>query len=425
MKQTSQTNIRRGDTESPTIKVTKAVTFGYIPTPLTVNLLETFRLMVNEAISICLKEDIQGRLRLRTRIYEGFKAEYGVVAGFPYSVAEVAWSIVKKHRKWNRIPVAKRLMMKMEAQKYSINHLVISLPFKKGTRVVIPLICGEYQQSYLTNQELRRGSVTITEEKIIVAFSAQLPRRVPTSRIGIDLNEKSAVCSDGSKYDLSEVARVHTEYGLRRAHFHRIHPRDRRLMHSYASSLREKERVRQVLHRDAKKIVQEAKTKNQSLVLERLGGVRYAHKKGNGESKKKRARVALWPFGLLQSYISYKAAWNGVRVEFVSAAWTSKICHNCRRVNGNLKVFERSWQCPSCGCQLDRDLNAAINIERRGKVACLDKARPGAQGRHEAMRRNEPVVALARRAEVLKPTIPLTSEVGRAARPDSDTAAIA
>jgi transposase len=37
---------------------------------------------------------------------------------------------------------------------------------------------------------------------------------------------------------------------------------------------------------------------------------------------------------------------------------------------------------------LDRDLNAAINIERRGKIGCLGEVRPGARGTDEAVKGN-------------------------------------
>jgi len=57
----------------------KAVRFGYFPSPETRELLKTFRMMVNEAIRISLEEGIQGRLKLRNRIYEEFQERYGIV----------------------------------------------------------------------------------------------------------------------------------------------------------------------------------------------------------------------------------------------------------------------------------------------------------------------------------------------------------
>jgi IS605 OrfB family transposase len=173
-------------------------------------------------------------------------------------------------------------------------------------------------------------------------------------------------------------------------------------MKKYAASSREKERVRRVLHKAAKDIVESAKSNRQAIVLEMLKYVRRSHNKGNGEGKGRRRRISHWPFGILQEYIVYKAAWTGVRVEFVSAAWTSQICHECGVVNRKLKLTEREWRCPNCGAILDRDLNAAINIERRGKIECLGEVRPGAQGTDEAVKGNEQVTAPILRAEALK-----------------------
>lgn len=41
---------------------------------------------------------------------------------------------------------------------------------------------------------------------------------------------------------------------------------------------------------------------------------------------------------------------------------SSKICNNCHNINKNLKVYEKTWNCPSCKKQINRDLNAAYNI---------------------------------------------------------------
>jgi putative transposase len=378
------------------------VKFGYDQTPLTRELLEAFRSMINEAIRISLDEGIRGRLRLRDRIYKEFQERYRVVSCFPYSVAEVAWSIVKKHRRWGRRPYARRLMMKMDSENYSLNYSILSLPFKKGERVLIPLQYGDYQRSFLMDTTLKRGSVTMTDSAVIIAFIKNTTPFVPSSRVGIDLNEKSAVCSDGTRYDLSEVARLHTECGVRRSEFYSRHPSDRRLKKKYAGSSREKERVKQLLHRTAKEIVATAKSKGQAIVLERLKGIRYAHRKGNRESRGVRRRIAQWPFRVLQAYILYKASWEGVQVEFVSAAWTSQTCSRCGHVNRKLKLTEREWLCPNCRVSLDRDLNAAINVERRGKIECLGVVRPGAQGKDEAVKGNEQTTAPILRAEALK-----------------------
>ncbi len=138
------------------MKAVKAVKFAYKATAETRELLETFRMMVNHAIHVCLDENIKGRLRLRDRIYKEFQERYGVVSCYPYSVAEVAWSIAKKHRRWYRKPVAKRLMLKMDSANYSLDYGVLGLSNKKGQRLLIPLQYGDWQRSFLMDKTLNK-----------------------------------------------------------------------------------------------------------------------------------------------------------------------------------------------------------------------------------------------------------------------------
>src|SRR5205814_2623315 len=201
------------------------------------------------------------------------------------------------------------MMLKMYAANFSLNYSILSLPFRKGERVLVSLRYGEYQRSFLMDKTLKRGSVTMTESSIVIAFSKEAPMAEPSRRVGYDLNEKSVVGSDGTVHDLSEVARLHTLYGIRRSTFYERHAHDRRLKKKFASSRREKERVKQALHRVSALIVEKSRANNEAIVLERLKGIRFAHKKGNGERTARRRRIALWPFRQLQSYIDYKARW--------------------------------------------------------------------------------------------------------------------
>jgi IS605 OrfB family transposase len=190
------------------------------------------------------------------------------------------------------------------------------------------------------------------------------------------------------------LAFIHS-IGVRRSRFYERHAHDRRLRKKFASSRREKERVSQALHRASTIIVEKARANNEAIILERLKGIRFAHQKGNGEGTAKRRRIALWAFRQLQSYIDYKAKWAGVPVEYVSPSFTSKTCHMCGTINRRLKLTDRSWLCP-CGAMLDRDLNAAINIEHRGKIPCLGEAHPGARGTDEVMKGNETTTPILR-----------------------------
>ena len=108
------------------MKAFKGIRFAYQATPQTRELLSTFKDMVNHAVRICLAENTKGRLKLRDRIYKEFQDRFGLVSCFPYSVAEVAWSILKKHKRWHRKPYAKRLMLKMDAANFSLLESLLS-----------------------------------------------------------------------------------------------------------------------------------------------------------------------------------------------------------------------------------------------------------------------------------------------------------
>ncbi len=45
---------------------------------------------------------------------------------------------------------------------------------------------------------------------------------------------------------------------------------------------------------------------------------------------------------------------------------SSKLCSACGHKNTELALSDRRWVCTGCGVIHDRDLNAAINIEREG-----------------------------------------------------------
>lgn len=65
--------------------------------------------------------------------------------------------------------------------------------------------------------------------------------------------------------------------------------------------------------------------------------------------------------------LSYKAKWNDKNVVKIDRFFpSSKTCHKCGWVNENLTLKDRKWECKKCGKELDRDVNAAINILNEG-----------------------------------------------------------
>jgi len=68
-----------------------------------------------------------------------------------------------------------------------------------------------------------------------------------------------------------------------------------------------------------------------------------------------------------------KAECAGSRVLFVSPKYTSQMCSGCGAIVK--KELEERWHECSCGCSLDRDHNAALNILRLGLQAIETESR--------------------------------------------------
>jgi putative transposase len=69
-------------------------------------------------------------------------------------------------------------------------------------------------------------------------------------------------------------------------------------------------------------------------------------------------------WGIFTDMVRVKAAWAGRTTVFVNPKYTSQVCSACGAIRK--KELSERWHTCECGCSLDRDTNAAINILRLG-----------------------------------------------------------
>ena len=101
-----------------------------------------------------------------------------------------------------------------------------------------------------------------------------------------------------------------------------------------------------------------AKTKS-AIVLEDLNV--------SGMLKNHRLAQAIADVGLYEfrRQMSYKGGWYGCEVLIAKRYYpSSKRCSGCGQVKPDISLNEREYRCEYCGLAIDRDLNAAINLEQ-------------------------------------------------------------
>jgi putative transposase len=131
-------------------------------------------------------------------------------------------------------------------------------------------------------------------------------------------------------------------------------------------------KVNAILHQTSSAIVGRAKDNEEGIILEDIRNIRRAINqktigvnKFNGKtqriskhSRNLKRRLNSWSFHRLQSFIEYKALWNGVRVVKVNPQNTSRVCAVCGYVMQDPKA--KTLEC----CGINRHVNACLNMLR-------------------------------------------------------------
>ena len=97
------------------------------------------------------------------------------------------------------------------------------------------------------------------------------------------------------------------------------------------------------------------KVKVDTIVIGDLNGIRKRAK----FSKKSNQKVHQWAYARLQAMIGYKAELVGIKVRYVSEAYTSQTCPQC---GNRKKPTNRNYHCTHCGFEYHRDGVGAINL---------------------------------------------------------------
>lgn len=183
----------------------------------------------------------------------------------------------------------------------------------------------------------------------------------PQESVGVDLGVKTlAVLSDGSQYE---------NQGLLQSELRKLKRLNRELSRRQERSGRWKRTKQKLakLHRRIadRRLDYQHKMTTQIANTYRIVGVENLNVAGMLRNHRLALSIADAGFGEIKRQLVYKSEWyGGELVEIDRFFPSSKLCRFCGCINDRLTLADREWTC-DCGAVLDRDRNAALNIERQ------------------------------------------------------------
>lgn len=237
---------------------------------------------------------------------------------------------------------------------------------KDSNHILLPKIGSVkfYNRNYLPKVEYKRATISTDGDYFYcsVLFDEE-PKELPEplhDSVGIDLGVKTAVTtSHGTTFHLKRNRRL--ERRLKRAQ--RIVSRRKK-----GSNRRNRARTRlrslyrkisnqrnDFIHKTTSTLVSE----NQVIRMEDL------NTKGMMKNHHLAASIAHASFYEIKRQLTYKCEWYGRSLPLVSRFYpSSQLCSHCGARNKEMKnLNRRTFVCHTCGFSLDRDINAAINID--------------------------------------------------------------
>jgi putative transposase len=87
-------------------------------------------------------------------------------------------------------------------------------------------------------------------------------------------------------------------------------------------------------------------------------------------------------WGAFLRMLEYKAKWYGATLIVAPRSFPStRLCSRRGHLHGKMPLFQRVFRCEACGLEIDRDLNAAINLKKYG-LAHLTGSTGSSPGSH-------------------------------------------
>ncbi|ADB57539.1 RNA-guided endonuclease InsQ/TnpB family protein [Archaeoglobus profundus] len=220
--------------------------------------------------------------------------------------------------------------------------------------------------NYLPKDYDSIGGLILQKDKLIITFKKRVELVEPKDYASFDVNLTNVTGLINYRivrFDLRELYHIHRVYEEKRKRIQKLaktKPKTaKKLMQKY--SKRERNRVRDIMHKITTTIARELVSIKHGAILEDLKNIKDGILNG---SKNLNRKLSKWNCRMFQSMLEYKLMWFGLPVKYVNPANSSKTCPVC---SGRLSAYrDRLMKCDRCGLVQDRDVIAVLNLRMWG-----------------------------------------------------------
>lgn len=265
----------------------------------------------------------------------------------------------KKKKKFSK-PIIKNISIELDARLFDVvegNHfdsfIKIRTPFfhpnKRLSQTINIPIKNHKQSNKLVSQGFKKRNTIILKKDTIgfVWENEDAPKKSEGINIGLDTGYKKLIAtSNGNTYG-SDMVNIYEKISKKRQG-----------SKAFKRSLKERDnKINQIVNQ----FVNDNKDLK-TLIVEDLVNVK--HKSKGKIHKEFNNKLQRWSYPKVLVALERHSEAEGFELRKVNPAYTSQTCSRCGIVKKENRKGE-SYSC-SCGLEMDADLNASINILRRG-----------------------------------------------------------
>jgi putative transposase len=182
----------------------------------------------------------------------------------------------------------------------------------------------------------------------------------PEVIIGVDLGIKTlATCSDGQTFPNPKALKTNLD---------KLKRRSRQLSRKVKGSKNRKKAAKRLakVHQQIANIRKDSLHKITTHLTKTKSKIVIEDLNVSGMMKNRRLSRAISDIGLFEfrRQLEYKGKWYGCEIILADRFFpSSKSCSSCGWIKKDLTLADRTFVCDSCGLEIDRDLNASLNLE--------------------------------------------------------------